>query len=84
MGAQISQAFWIEAKVVASAAPFFVHQADRFQHLKMLRYSGTADRKLSSQFTNRRRALPQQVENSLASWIRERSQQLPSVSHNLP
>jgi hypothetical protein len=69
---------------VAGATPFFVDQADGFQHLKMLRYSGTADRKLSSQFTNRRRALPQQVENSLASRIRERSQQLPSVSHNLP
>jgi hypothetical protein len=69
---------------MASASPFFFDQADGFQHLKMLRYSGTTDRKLSSQFTDRGRSFSQQVQNCLASRVCERAQQLPSVSHNLP
>jgi len=83
VGAQLSQALCIEAKVVASAAPFFVHQADRFQHLKMLRNSGPADRKLSGQFTDRGWPLAQQVEHRLTSGIGKRAEQLPFVSHNL-
>ena len=54
---------------VASAAPFFFHQADGFQNLQMLRYSWTADRKPCSQFTDRGRLLAQQVENSLPGRI---------------
>lgn len=54
---------------MASAAPFFFHQASGFQHLQMLRYGGPADGQLGSQFADGRRALPQQVENGLASWI---------------
>jgi hypothetical protein len=84
VGAQLSQALWIEAKVMASATPFFFDQAGGFQHLKMLRNSGTTDRKLSRQFTDGGGPLAQQVENSLASRIRESTQEIPSVSHNLP
>jgi hypothetical protein len=84
VGTQFSQALWVKAKVMASATPFFFHQADGFQHSKMLRYGGTTDRKLSSQFTDRGGPLSEQVKNSLASGIRERTQQLPSVSHTLP
>jgi hypothetical protein len=69
---------------MTSATPFFFDQAGRFQHSKMLRYSRTADRKPSSQFTDRGGPLPQQVENRLSSRIRARAQQLPSVSHTLP
>ena len=69
---------------MASAAPFFLYQADGFQHLEMLRDGRPADRKLCSQFTHRGGPLAQQVENSLAGRIRERAQQLPSVSHTLP
>jgi hypothetical protein len=58
VGTQLSQALWVEAIVMARATPFFVNQADGFQYLKMLRHSGTTDRKPSSQFTNRGRALP--------------------------
>ena len=68
---------------MARATPFLFDQADGFQYLKMLRYSGPTDGKLSSQFTDSEGPLSQQVENSLASWIRERAQQLPSVSHAL-
>jgi hypothetical protein len=73
VGTQLSQGLWIEAKVMASATPFFLHQADGFQHLQMLRYGGTADRKLGSQIADRGRPLSQQVENSLAGRIRERA-----------
>jgi hypothetical protein len=59
VGTELSQALWVEAIVMAGPTPFFVDQADGFQDLKMLRYGGTADRKLSSQFANRGRALPQ-------------------------
>ncbi len=69
---------------MASSTPFFLHQADGFQHLQMLRDGRPADGKLGSQFTHRGRPLSQQVENSLAGRIREGAQQLPSVSHTLP
>lgn len=69
---------------MASATAFFFHQADGLQHLKMLRYGGTTDGKLGSQFADGRRPLPQQVENGLSSRIGEGAQQLPSVSHTLP
>jgi hypothetical protein len=59
VGAQLSQGLRIQAKVVASATPLFFHQADGFQHLQMLRYGGTADRKLSSQLTHGRWPLSQ-------------------------
>ena len=68
---------------MASATALLFHQAHGFQHLKMLRNSGTADWKLASQFAYRGGPSPQQVENSLAGRIRERRQQIPSVSHNL-
>jgi hypothetical protein len=83
VGAQLSQARWIEAKVMAGAAAFFFHQAGGLQHLKMLRYGGAADREPISQFADCGRALSQQVENGLAGWIRESGQQLRSVSHTL-
>ena len=84
VGAQFLQALRIQPEVVASAAPLFFHQAHGLQHLEMLRYGRTADRKPASQFTDRRRTPPQQVENRLARRIGERRQTLHSVSHNLP
>jgi len=68
---------------MAGATPFFFHQAGGLQHLKMLRHGGAADGKPISQFADCGRALSQQVENGLAGRIRERGQQLVSVSHTL-
>ena len=66
------------------APPFFFHQTGGFEHLKMLRNRGTADRKLASEFAHSGWALPQQMEHRLASGIGKGAQQLPLVGHTLP
>ena len=83
MRTQLIQALRIEMKVMSSAAPLFLHQADRLQRLQMLRYGGTRHRQLACQFAYRRRALPQQIHDGLARWMRKAAQQLRSVSHTL-
>jgi len=84
VAAQLGEAFGIEAEVVASAMPFLVDQSGGFQDLQMLRYGGTAHGKPSGEFADGGRALSKQLENSLASWVRERGQQFGLVSHGLP
>jgi hypothetical protein len=69
---------------MASAQPFFFYQTSRLQHLQMLRYGGAAYGKPCRQLADRGRALPQQIENGLASGIRERIEQFSMVSHDLP
>lgn len=83
MGAQLGQAFRIQAEIMARAAPFFFDQTGRFQHLQMLRHRGTAYGNLCGEFAYSRRFAPEQVENRLARRIRKRPQHFPSVSHTL-
>ena len=69
---------------MTSAIPFFFHESHGFQNLKMLRYSGTADRKLTGQFADCGWPLSQQIEDSLTSRIGKGAQQSALVSHALP
>lgn len=84
MSPQFRQTLRVETKIMTSATPLFFDKTRGFQHLKMLRHSGTTDGKLIGQFANREWPLPQQVENALARRVRECSQHLFSVSHDLP
>ena len=67
---------------MAGAAPILLDQTSGFQHLQMLRYSGAGDRQPRGQVADGGGPLAQQVQNRLARGMRERAQQLHSVSHD--
>jgi len=65
MGPQLRQTLWRKMKVVPCATAFFGHETDRFEQLQMLRDSGTCNRQVSRQLTDRARTLAQLVEDRL-------------------
>jgi len=65
MGPQLRQALRRKVKVVPCATAFFSHETDGFEQLQMLRDSGTCDRQVSRQLTDRARTLAQLVKDRL-------------------
>jgi hypothetical protein len=81
--AQFREALGVQAEVVAGSATLFFQQARGLEDLQVLRYGRPAYWKLAGQFTDRRRAAAQQIDDGLAGGVGERAEHLRSVSHTL-